>query len=304
MKKWLALILAIVMCFSFSACGGSNDNREEDKNSFINDNDKFDETENKKVVYFEECDDLPTPDSIADFMKTGSSTKTSNGVVKEIKYSYSSENGKSAYEEYINRLKTLSFQIKDKGDEGVLVLKNKIGVATIKCDNASGFAMQVYIIPEADRVEEKDVVIVGVGDTIRTENFEYKIKNVEFTYEVLPPNTSSVYSSYPAAQGKVYLHMKGELKNLMKRDIRIDETFSPVAIYGDGYTYDGFVIVDDDNRFDWVSSYSAGAPLETRGVHIIVEMPKEVENSDENVLISLKTTDGGTYQLNYRVKTN
>ena len=88
----------------------------------------------------------------------------------------------------------------------------------------------------------------------------------------------------------------------MKRDIRIDETFSATAIYGDGYVYDGFVIVEDDNRFDWVSSYSAGAPLETRGVHALIEMPAEVENTDENVIISLKTLDGGTYQLNYRVK--
>ena len=98
--------------------------------------------------------------------------------------------------------------------------------------------------------------------------------------------------------------MSGKLKNLMKRDIRIEETFTPVAIYGDGYVYDGFVIVEDDNSFDWNSSYSAGAPLETRGVHVLVEMPSEVENTDENVILSLKASDGGTYQLNYRVKTN
>lgn len=234
--------------------------------------------------------------------KTGSSTTTSGGSVKEIKYSYMSEDGKSAYDNYIVYLKSLSFQVKDKGEEGVLITENKIGIATIKCDDTDGFKMDVFIIPEAKRVEDKDIVIVGVGDTIKTENFEYTIEDAEFTYEVLPPNTSSVYSSYPAAQGKVYLHLDGKLKNLMKRDIRIDETFSAIAIYGDGYVYDGFVIVEDDNRFDWVSSYSAGAPLETRGVHALIEMPAEVENTDENVIISLKTLDGGTYQLNYRVK--
>ncbi len=307
MKKLFALLMAAVMCFSFAACGGnenSDGGKENNANGTTSSSDSNKGNESKAVEYFKECSALPTPDSVADFTKTGSSTTTSNGVVKQIKYSYSSTDGESAYESYITRLKTLSFQIKDKGEEGVLVIENKIGVATIKCDKSSGFKMDVCIIPEAQRVEEKDVVIVGIGDTIKTENFEYTIDNVEFTYEVLPPNTSSVYTSYPAAQGKVYLHMNGKLKNLMKRDIRIDETFSPVAIYGDGYVYDGFVIVDDDNRFDWGSSYSAGAPLETRGVHVLVEVPDEVESSDENVLISLKTTDGGTYQLNYRVKTN
>lgn len=306
MKKFLSLLMAFVMCLSLAACGGNDKPDSDAKVDSEGSTSASDEkaAESKAEEYFEECSKLPTPDSVADFKKTGSSKRTSDGVLKEIKYSYSSEEGEKAYENYITRLKTLSFQIKDKGEEGVLVIENKIGVATIKCDKTSGFKMDVCIIPEALRVEDKDIVIVGIGDTITTENFEYTIENVEFTYEVLPPNTSSVYTSYPAAQGKVYLHMVGKLKNLMKRDIRIDETFSPTGIYGDGYVYDGFVIVDDDNRFDWGSSYSAGAPLETSGVHVLIEMPDEVENSDENVLISLKTTDGGTYQLNYRVKTN
>lgn len=304
MKKIFSLVLALIMCLSLAACGGkdSSDGGKDNKSngsSSLSDNK---ETEKKAVEYFEECSSLPTPDSVADFKKTGSSTTTSGGSVKEIKYSYMSEDGKTAYDNYIVYLKSLSFQVKDKGEEGVLITENKIGIATIKCDDTDGFKMDVFIIPEAKRVEDKDIVIVGVGDTIKTENFEYTIEDAEFTYEVLPPNTSSVYSSYPAAQGKVYLHLDGKLKNLMKRDIRIDETFSAIAIYGDGYVYDGFVIVEDDNRFDWVSSYSAGAPLETRGVHALIEMPAEVENTDENVIISLKTLDGGTYQLNYRVK--
>lgn len=304
MKKIFSLVLALIMCLSLAACGGKdgsdggNDNKSNGSSSLSDSK----ETEKKAVEYFEECSSLPTPDSVADFKKTGSSTTTSGGSVKEIKYSYMSEDGKSAYDNYIVYLKSLSFQVKDKGEEGVLITENKIGIATIKCDDTDGFKMDVFIIPEAKRVEDKDIVIVGVGDTIKTENFEYTIEDAEFTYEVLPPNTSSVYSSYPAAQGKVYLHLDGKLKNLMKRDIRIDETFSATAIYGDGYVYDGFVIVEDDNRFDWVSSYSAGAPLETRGVHALIEMPAEVENTDENVIISLKTLDGGTYQLNYRVK--
>lgn len=304
MKKIFSLVLALIMCLSLAACGGKdssdggNDNKSNGSSS-LSDNK---ETEKKAVEYFKECSSLPTPDSVADFKKTGSSTTTSGGSVKEIKYSYMSEDGKSEYDNYIVYLKSLSFQVKDKGEEGVLITENKIGIATIKCDDTDGFKMDVFIIPEAKRVEDKDIVIVGVGDTIKTENFEYTIEDAEFTYEVLPPNTSSVYSSYPAAQGKVYLHLDGKLKNLMKRDIRIDETFSAIAIYGDGYVYDGFVIVEDDNRFDWVSSYSAGAPLETRGVHALIEMPAEVENTDENVIISLKTLDGGTYQLNYRVK--
>lgn len=46
MKKWLALILAVVMCLSFAACGGSSDSKEEN-NSVANNDEKVETTEDK-----------------------------------------------------------------------------------------------------------------------------------------------------------------------------------------------------------------------------------------------------------------
>ena len=160
MKKFLCLLLTLVMCISLAACGGKDSSKGSSEGSKSESADKA--AEQKALEYFEECSALPTPDSVADFTKTGSSQKTTNGVLKEIKYTYTSANGEAAYENYITRLKSLSFQIKDKGEEGVLVIENKIGIATIKCDKTDGFKMDVCIIPEAERVEEKEVVIVGV----------------------------------------------------------------------------------------------------------------------------------------------
>ena len=295
MKTILAMLLSLLMCASLVACGDEKESKEE----------KETKEEVKVEEFFEECSQLITPDSVTDVKKTGSSTTSSNGVTTKISYKYAANDGDKAeevYNEYIEILKKRGFQIKGDAESGFSVIDNKIGIANITYDKTNGYVMVVNIVPENMREEEKEIIIVNVGDTIKTADYEYTINNVELTYELLPENTSSVYSSYPAPQGKVYLHVDGYLKNLMKRDIRIDETFSPVGIYGDGYVYDGFVVVNDDNRFDWVSSYSAAAPLETSHVHSLIEMPNEVETSDETLIVTLRASDGNTYQINYRVK--
>lgn len=87
----------------------------------------------------------------------------------------------------------------------------------------------------------------------------------------------------------------------MKRDIRISELFESSAIYDNNYTYNGFVIVNDDNRFDQVSSYTAATPLETARVHALIECPKEVaENKKKPISVFLEVSDGTIYQYDIR----
>lgn len=179
------------------------------------------------------------------------------------------------------------------------------------------FAMDVseldnqYILSSADfsdsintplnQSDASKVQIIALGDTIITNEYEFTLNKIEFSYEILPEKTNRVYTSYPAEKGKVYIHIDGQLKNLMKRDIRIDELFTPFAVYDDGYVYNGFVIVNDgDNSFDWVGSYSAASPLATCHVHGLIEVPIDLEESDKTLIVSVKLSDGISYQFNYR----
>ena len=66
---------------------------------------------------------------------------------------------------------------------------------------------------------------IGIGQTVETKDYTFTLRNVELTYEVLPPNTSSVYTSYTAESGKVFVHVEADVKNVMQRDLRIDELF-------------------------------------------------------------------------------
>lgn len=179
-----------------------------------------------------------------------------------------------------------------------------VGTQTIKTDNLYELTNEPSTgseSAESDQPEENSKSEeIAIGDTITTDEYEFTLENVDLTYELLPSDTSSVYASYPADQGKVYVHVAAKLKNLMKRDIRIDETFRVKALYSDNYTYDGFVIVDTGNNFDWVGSYSAAAPLETAKIHGLVECPVEVDSTDEKLVVVIKMSNNTEYQYTIR----
>lgn len=194
------------------------------------------------------------------------------------------------------------FTIGFKNDMSIPAITiNPDGTQTTDADNLYEFTSGISSnsdTPESDVSESSQEI--AVGDTITTDDYEFTLQNVEFTYELLPSDTSSVYTSYPADQGKVYIHVAAALKNLMKRDFSIDETFSVKALYSDGYKYDGFVIVDIGNRFDWVSSYSAAAPLETAKIHGLIECPLELESSNEKLVVIIKMSNDAEYQYTIR----
>ncbi len=168
------------------------------------------------------------------------------------------------------------------------------GKKSIGADNL--YALTSGLASAEAAVAEKKIAEIKAGETVVAKDYEFTLDKVELTYEVLPSNTSSVYSSYPADSGKVYVDVVVNLKNTMKRDIRIDETFTVSATYADGYEYSGFVVADDDNRFDWVGSYVAAKPLETRKMHGIIECPVEVDESTEPLSVLITLADGAEYK--------
>ncbi len=134
-----------------------------------------------------------------------------------------------------------------------------------------------------------EYTIIEEGQTITTDNFEFTLNDVELTYEVKPINTSSVYTSYPADSGKVYIHIDGDYYNTSKRDVIIRDLPVAAADYDDGYKYSGFVIIDrNDNSFSYASSTVACTPLETCHYHCLIDCPEVVDESDAPLFITIK----------------
>lgn len=191
---------------------------------------------------------------------------------------------------------TVTFDIGFKNDMGTLTTTyNMDGTVTVDIDNLYSLTGGV----ESNNTDDKANSVkktIAIGDTIVATDYEFTLSDVEFTYELLPSNTSSVYSSYPAESGKVYVHVAADVKNTMQRDIRIDELFTASAIYDGSYNYSGFTVVDDDNRFDWVGSYVAATPLETCKAHSLIECPVEVDTSEKKVTVLIEI-DGEQYEF-------
>ena len=96
------------------------------------------------------------------------------------------------------------------------------------------------------------------------------------------------------------LHGDGYYYNKSKKDVCIRDLFTPSADYDNGYTYEGFAIVDrDDNSFSWVSSYVICTPLETCHYHGLIECPKVVDTSNASLIVYLKI-GGETYAYTIR----
>lgn len=121
------------------------------------------------------------------------------------------------------------------------------------------------------------------------------------SYDVMPETPDRYYTHYPAESGKVYIHVDADIKNTQKQSIVCDSCYDVQADYDDGYTYSGFAIAEDGGDGDFTyANISSVKPLETRGVHNLVECPQEVEESDKPLYIIITMSDGAQYRYDIR----
>lgn len=146
-------------------------------------------------------------------------------------------------------------------------------------------------LPETTVAETKPVQKgnpIAAGDTIKTDTMEITINKVEFSYDVLPDDTSSFYTHYEADAGNVYLHIDTNIKNLGKQNLSCDEIMTTVADYNGGYTYSGFPIPEDSSTGFTYSNITSISPLETLGIHFLIECPQEVDESTNPMFVTLE----------------
>lgn len=362
MKKILALLMAVMMCFLLCACSSSGDkdtDKKDDDSAVVDADSNSDESdeeekeeENKpidftvdggsiKYVGVEKANDGLCDEEdvvVIKFAFTSNMDVPSqcqrvfgikfyqNGVQLDKSLSYSSKGGDQYdlvgdYFSEVMKGGTVTFgrlvQVSDYSPITIMVNewgKNdnyqmmELDLGVLNGEAASDDAPAGEDEPATEPAEtptepaekEDAVKTIAIGDKIETDKFDFTLNKVELTYELKPKNTSSVYTSYTAEDAKVYVHIDGTYYNKAKKDACIRDLFIPTADYDDGYTYDGFVVIDDgDNSFDWVSSYVAATPLENCHYHGLIECPEVVDESDAPLFVTFKI-DGTTYRYDIR----
>lgn len=144
--------------------------------------------------------------------------------------------------------------------------------------------------------EKKEVQTITIGQTISTENYEATLNKVELSYDVQPENPPSYYNHYPAESGQVYVHVDMDIKNLQKQDMECDEIYSVVVDYNNGFTYKSFAVAEDTDGDFTYANITSVTPLQTMGVHALVDCPQEVETSSGLLYITITFMDGSQYK--------
>lgn len=116
---------------------------------------------------------------------------------------------------------------------------------------------------------------------------ELTIKKIELSYNVLPKDTSSFYTHYPADSGQVYIHIETDVKNIQKQNLNCDSIMEVEADYNDGYKYSSMTVPEDSSGFTY-SNITSIKPLETMGIRFLIDCPEEIEKSDEPLFLIFK----------------
>lgn len=285
-KKIFLFVVLFLLLFSVTGCG----------NKMTTGSGKTDE---KKITYYEECNKLPQLENAIEYQNMHKSTILTGTSITTYKYSPKDVSLDDGMKKYLDFLKKQGIEYRDGSDDNsyAIIINEEIVAEVFKDEEDT--KINVKIFPAESRLSSK-IIDIKLGDTIKTSEYEFTLNQVEFTYEVLPPNTSGWYTSYPADKGKVYINVVAHMKNLMKRDIRIEELYTSSATYANNYKYQGFTIVADDDGFDYNDNYTAATPLETVKTHMLIECPEEVYTSSEPVYVSIVLSDGITYKYQIR----
>jgi len=147
---------------------------------------------------------------------------------------------------------------------------------------------------KSDKLEE-----IQIGSMITTDRMEITINKIEFSYDVLPDDTSSFYTHYPAGTGKVYIHIDTDIKNIQKQNLECDDIMSVEANYNNGYTYKSSTVPEDSSTGFTYANITTIKPLETLGVRFLVECPQEVEETDNSLHLIFKI-DNKEYKYTIR----
>lgn len=325
MKKRISLLLAIVLCLSLCACGGNggstSDTAPGNNETVGTEGNLPGETEATAEATEDALADFPyigtwVVDSgnaylrvkeggvlVVEMISTMTSSTTINGVtttstsksVNRVEYTWSVEDDKFMFNS------RAPYTPCEENGEYSLVGDSTTYYRVGELD---------YEIPLGDddsdentgddaSAETEPMSTIEIGQTVITNDYEFTLRDVELSYEILPQDTSGSYFSYPAESGKVYIHVVADVKNTMQRDIRVGELFETFALYDGKYSYEGFTIVDDGASFNWVSSYVAAIPLATCRAHGLVECPVEVDNSGKPISVRIRLGDT-TYEYKLR----
>ena len=171
---------------------------------------------------------------------------------------------------------------------------------TVSSGESATEAKTVPAAEEKAQSAKAEAKPIALGETVATEHYEFTLNKVELSYDVEPDNPPSYYTHYAAGQGQVYIYVNASVKNTGKHSLECDEIYSVTADYNNGYTYRGFAIASDTDGDFTYANITSVEPLQTLGVHCLIDCPEEVETTENPLKLTIKMKDGTEYLYTVR----
>lgn len=153
---------------------------------------------------------------------------------------------------------------------------------------------------EAEKVDEVQKIEVGQAVTI-PDLCEFTVASASLKKEVAPPNPDGFYNYYAEEDGKTYVDVVINTKNLRTTARSADE-FGTVTIYcSGGYEYGSFSTIEENGGSNFTYTNITNVdPLETGVIHYIAEIPNELtDDQSVGMIAKIKMLDND-YELTVR----
>lgn len=187
---------------------------------------------------------------------------------------------------------------------GFVLDMNKGSVSTVKnktvtqektvTEESKKSTVQSTVVPADEKTAE--VEEIKLGDSVETDSFTLKLNKVEIMRRVEPDNPPSYYTYYQAEADHTYIYVNASVTNKEKYSLECDEIYSVTADFDGGYEYKGFNIADDNDGDFTYANITSVEPLETRGVHCLVDCPQVVEEEGKPLFITISLKNGSKYK--------
>lgn len=290
----LAVPLAITLLLGITAC---SENTPQDNSTEVQ------QTEAKKVSYFDACEELPTPDSLINVSETSSFNLSNDDGSTSQKFTYSFE-GKDdvqgEIDQYLSDLKEYGFMVNDAGESKWAILSQEEKVATVSIDEDSTQELEITIFGKSARVSVKEV---SIGQAIETEKYSFTLSSVEWAKEVYPPDTSGAYTYLKEQPNKTYCIIKGTFKYLGESHFNFSNTSAQFINMNNKYNFYGTVSyaynTGGSTGLNGLTSFYTLEPLSEVPLYITSSISDEVADDFTGGALEWTFQDGTTYRFNF-----
>lgn len=135
---------------------------------------------------------------------------------------------------------------------------------------------------------ESTATTLSVGDIVDasdSDNAAITFLGVEYTDDLCPSDTSSIYSHYSVDDpADTYLVVRFDITSYRTSEQDCDSFVHVDACFAGKYTYNGFIVVEDEDGKGF-SGYANISPLSTRHFYYLFKVPKTVTANEVDLTI-------------------